>query len=155
MKNLIMSAAIFAVVSFNTDAQQRNRGKDKVSPEQRAEMRAERLSDQLDLTEEQKSQIYEIHLERAKTMEEKRDRQREEMKERRAAMDLVRKEQQEEVENVLTLEQRQKWQEIRNEDRERMQKYRDARGSQHKMKDQNDKNIKGGQKLKRNRSNNL
>jgi len=132
MKKLLMIAAIFTLVSVSADAQQqRKRSQERVSPEKRAEMQAERLSEQLELTEVQKSQIYEIHLDRAKAQQQMREARREEMRDRREAMQEVRKEQQSEVENILTPEQKQKWKEIRNEDRERMEKYRDARGNEH------------------------
>jgi len=132
MKKLLFIAAIFTIISFNADAQQqRKRGQQNASPEKRAEMRVERLANQLDLTEEQKTRIYEIHLERAQAQQELREAQREEMKERRSAMQEVRREQQSEVEEVLTPDQKLKWKELRNEDRERMERYRDARGHEH------------------------
>jgi periplasmic protein CpxP/Spy len=159
MKKLLMIAAIFTIVSFSADAQQqRKRGQERVSPEKRAEMRADRLSEQLDLTEEQKTKIYEIHLERAKAQQELGETRREQMKEQRESRQDVRKEQQAEVENILTPEQKQKWQELRNEDRERMERYRDARGNEqadglknHRKSD----NLKKDQKIRRNRSNNM
>jgi len=128
MKKLLFIAAIFSLVIMNADAQQQGkRGHQNVNPEKRAEMQADRMADQLDLSEEQKSRIYEIHLDRAQAQQEMREAQRQE---RRAAMQETRQAQHAEVEEVLTPDQKLKWVELRNEDRERMEKYRDARGSE-------------------------
>jgi periplasmic protein CpxP/Spy len=132
MKKLMMIAAIFTVFSFSAEAQRHSKrgGQDRVDPEKRAEMRANQLADRLDLTEEQKEEVYKIHLERAQERQEMREARREEMKERREAMQEERKEQNEEIEKILTPEQREKWVELRNEERERMDRYRDARGNE-------------------------
>lgn len=130
MKKLMFIAALFTVISFSAIAQEKGkRGPDRITPEKRAELRAEKLAEQLDLTEEQKSRVYDTHLERAKANKEASKNRKEEVMERRSAMKRERAEQQAEVEKILSLEQREKWVEIRNEDRERMNQYRDARGN--------------------------
>lgn len=123
-------AALFAVVSFSVDAQQRGRkGHEKIDPEKKAKRGAERLAEQLDLSEEQKSQVYSIHLDRAIAKEKAQKQRREEAIERRTAIQTDRNEHQAEVEKVLTPEQRQQWVEIKNEERNRRDQYRGARGN--------------------------
>jgi periplasmic protein CpxP/Spy len=155
MKKLLFIAAIFSIISFSADAQQkRKRSQEKVSTEKRAEIRAERMADQLDLTEEQKSQVYQIHLQRAQAQQEMRESRREEMRERRSAMEEVRNEHLSEIEEILTPDQKLKWKELRNEERERMELYRDARGSGQSERLREHRKSENTEKIRRNRSNN-
>jgi len=155
MKKLLFIVAIFSVINFSADAQQnRKRSQERVSPEKRAEIRAERMADQLELTEEQKKQVYDIHLERAQAQQKIRESAREEMKERRSAMESANQERETEIEEILTPDQKLKWKELRNKDRERMELYRDARGSGQSERLREHRKSDNTEKIRRNRSNN-
>lgn len=119
MKKLAVVIAIVLVSGFQAWAQDDNRPRRGVerSPEKMAERISERLAEQLDLSENQKSEVYALHLEQAKEREAERKARMESMKASREVY-LAK------MENILTPEQQKAWKEQRNENRERMQQRR-------------------------------
>ena len=68
MKKLMITAAFFAGLVSISFAQQKPE-REKKTPEQRAQHMTDALEKKLSLTSDQKAQVYEINLERAKKME--------------------------------------------------------------------------------------
>ena len=123
MKKLLLVAAIFSFVAIDAIAQRAERPGRKITPEKIAERATERMSKTLSLSEEQKEEVYTLHLERA-------TQTAEEMKAYRAKMQAERQAMQEKLEAVLTPEQKTQWEENKTEAR---QKFRDAREGKRKF----------------------
>lgn len=123
MKKLLLVAAIFSFVAMDAIAQRTERPVRKITPEKAAERAAERMSKSLSLSEEQKEEVYTLHLERAV-------QNAEEMKARREKMRAERQAMQEKLEAVLTPEQKTQWEKNKTEAR---QKFRDARDGKRKF----------------------
>jgi protein CpxP len=121
MKKLLMIAVIFTL-SFSVFAQ-RGQQREMPNPEQRAEKMTTRMAEQLELTEDQKQEVYKIHLENAQ-------KRQVEMEERRAEMEVRRAEMKSQIETILTPEQKEKWEEVRNENRRKIEdRSKKGRGS--------------------------
>ncbi len=119
MKKLAVVIAMVLVSGFQGWAQDDNRtrrGAER-SPEKMAERVSQRLAEQLDLSENQKSEVYALHLEQAKGREAERKARMEAMKANRAELHSK-------MENILTPEQQKAWEEKRKENREKMQQRR-------------------------------
>jgi protein CpxP len=65
MKKLSIALIFFVTVSVSAFAQSRNGG-ERFTPEQRAEMQTKRMTEQLNLNEEQQKQVLALNLERNK-----------------------------------------------------------------------------------------
>lgn len=113
MKNWILGAALMTLISLGAHAQQQQRR--TATPEERATRMTERMAQELSLSEQQKKEIYAIHLERAQKRMADQEAQKAEMKARRETM----KAEEQKVLEVLTEEQRKKWEEIKLEQRDR------------------------------------
>lgn len=111
MKKLLMIAIIFSL-SFTAFAQ-RGQQREMSTPEQKAERMTNRMAEQVDLSEEQKKEIYNINLQNAQNRQV-------EMEARRAEMEAKRAEMKSQIEAVLTPDQKEKWEEVRNENHRRM-----------------------------------
>ena len=112
MKKLLMIAIIFSL-SFSAFAQ-KGQQREMSTPEQRADRMTTRMTEQLDLTEVQKKEIYNINLQNAQNRQV-------EMEARRAEMEARRAEMKTRIEAILTPEQKEKWEEVRNENRRSME----------------------------------
>jgi periplasmic protein CpxP/Spy len=119
MKKLLMIAAILTF-SFTAFAQ-RGQQREMLTPEQKAERMTTRMAEQLELTEEQKQEIYKLTLENAQKRQEEMEARRAEMEARRSEMKLQIESQKEQIEAVLTPEQKEKWQEVRIENRRKIE----------------------------------
>ncbi|MEC3879782.1 Spy/CpxP family protein refolding chaperone [Parapedobacter sp. 10938] len=133
MKNAVLITLLLSGMAFSAFAQERERRTLK-SAEEIAQMRTDRLTEELTLSEEQQRAVYELSLEDAKKMQaERKDRRaqseatREEratqMGERREAM----KASQERLNKVLTGEQREILKQQQAERAEKMKSMRDRR----------------------------
>lgn len=152
MKKLLLVLAIFSVGIITAEAQRGPRG-GQMSPEKRAEMRTpekraelmtNRLAEKLDLSEDQKKEVYNIQLENATKNQVEMEARREEMQAKREEMQAKQKEQQSKIEAVLTPEQISTWKELRNEDKEKMKNFRDARNNPDREKfQQRRRGVKG------------
>ena len=112
MKKWIIGAALLAFTSLQLAAQQEKR--ELPNPEERAKKATEKMATELQLSEEQKSQILALNLEQAKKRHAEMER---EMAERKARAEEM-KAHQEKIKEVLTEEQQTKWEEIKQEQRE-------------------------------------
>ncbi|ERM84112.1 hypothetical protein P872_00965 [Rhodonellum psychrophilum GCM71 = DSM 17998] len=126
MKRTLLIAAIFSLTIFAVSAQ-RGHQKTMQSPEERAEKMTSKMTEQLELSEDQKKQIYQINLENATKRQAEMEARKEEMQAKRTAMMEKNKDQQEQIEAVLTPEQKTKWMELKDENREKRNTIRDAR----------------------------
>jgi protein CpxP len=111
MKKLMMITAIFSLTLLSAFAQ-RDMERKEISPEQRAERSSERLAEKLDLSEEQKKQVYELNLQTAEARKAQMEARRTEMKQNREAH-------QAKMEVILSPEQQEKWNELRESNRKR------------------------------------
>ncbi|MCH7407825.1 DUF4890 domain-containing protein [Belliella sp. DSM 111904] len=135
MKKLLIIVAIFSLGVLSAQAQRvspRNgmspdKRAEMASPEKRAEMATNRLADKLELDENQKEQIYAIHLENANKRQAEMEARKEEMKAKREEMKTKHEAQQEKITSVLTPEQLTKYEELQDENKKRMNAVRDAR----------------------------
>lgn len=113
MKRWMIVAAALVLVSLQLSAQQERRT--QPTPEERAQKLTEKMSTELDLSEEQKDQILSLNLDQAKRRQDEIEQQ---AAERKARMEEM-KAHQERIKAILTPEQRAKWEEIRLEQREK------------------------------------
>jgi len=123
MKKILLVAVIFSFVAIDAMAQRAERPGRKITPEKIAERAAERMANRLNLSEEQKEEVYTLHLERAV-------QNAEEMKARREKMQAEHQAMQEKLEAILTPEQKIQWEKNKTEAR---QKFRDARDGKRKF----------------------
>lgn len=117
MKKLLIIAMMFSL-SFAAFAQ-RGQQREMPTPEKMAEMMTNRMAENLELSEDQKKKIYEIHLENAKKRQVERDARRTEMESKRQEMTAQRQKQNDQIEAVLTPEQKAKYAEMKANARER------------------------------------
>jgi periplasmic protein CpxP/Spy len=128
MKKLLMIAAILTL-SFSAFAQ-RGQQREMSTPEQRAERMTTRMAEQLELTEDQKKEIYKINVENAQKRQVEMEARRAEMEVRRAEMKSQIESQKGQIEAILTPEQKEKWEEVRAETQKRMEdRSKKGRGS--------------------------
>lgn len=113
MKKWIIGAALLVFTSLQVAAQQGKR--EQVNPEERAKKATEKMATELELSEEQKTQIWELNLEQAKQRQIEMDREMELRKKRSEEM----KAHQEKIQSILTEEQRTKWEELKSEQRDK------------------------------------
>ncbi|WP_111672653.1 DUF4890 domain-containing protein [Algoriphagus litoralis] len=113
MKTWIIGAALLVGTTLQVAAQQGKRG--QVNPEERAKKVTEKMATELELSEEQKSQILELNLDQAKIRQAEIDHEMDQRKQRSAQM----KAHEEKIKAILTDEQRSKWEEIKMENREK------------------------------------
>ena len=138
MKRAILTIAIAVMglsAAFAQDTTKRARRQmPKMSAEQRAEKVTARLEKELNLTADQKTKIYAIQLENAKTMDTWRNADQGDMKgkmkDRKAAMQA----QQGKIDAILTADQKTKMDAFRAEAKEKMGKMRLGMGKGRKDK---------------------
>lgn len=125
MKKLLYTLA-FAVMGITAGYAQ-NATKTKLTPEQRAEKAASAMQQRLDLTEEQKSKIKQIELDRLEQQAEFRKQGAEAMKANVEERKTAYKAHQEKINAVLTAEQKQKLaayrEEMKNKSKDRKDKF--------------------------------
>lgn len=108
----MIGVALLVFTSLNVAAQHERR--ELPNPEERAKKATEKMATELQLSEEQKSQILALNLEQAKKRQAEMEREMEERKARSEEMKVH----QEKIKGILTEEQRTKWEEIKLEQRE-------------------------------------
>lgn len=105
----IVAFFLFAVVANAQENQQKNRQQTQrmknSTPEERAEMRTKRMTEQLSLTEQQQKQVYEITLNQINAQKDFAKQNKEQAKERRTEFMKNR----EALESVLNADQKEKW----------------------------------------------
>ena len=125
MKKIIFTLAI-AVSAFTASyAQRPERG--PVSPEQRAERYADRLKEKLALSDSQRTEVYNLELEKAKKQQELRSKRKEEAGKIAEARKDEMKENEDKLLKILSPEQKSKYEAFKAEGRERMKDRKDRR----------------------------
>lgn len=108
---------------------QNRRGQENFDPEQMAKRQTDRLSEVLDLNNDQKKRVYDLHFETNKKMRTLRERrQGGDFEEMRDEMGKIREEQNEKMKQILTGKQWGKYEEYLDERRERMRQRRPRGG---------------------------
>ncbi|TLV01246.1 DUF4890 domain-containing protein [Dyadobacter luticola] len=97
-----MFAFLLAFASMTAFAQ---RGDSGMTPEARAENQTKTLTENLKLSDDQKKQVYDLSLARAKKMQEMRDSQKMDREQMRASMETFNTE----IAKILTVEQQEKY----------------------------------------------
>lgn len=120
MKKLWLVVALFSFVILRSEAQKGDTAQVKAGPEKIAERMTARMAETLDLSEEQRKEVYAIQLERA-------TERIQEMKARRDKMKTRHQEEQKKLEAILTPEQKAKWEARRNEVREKREHWHEGR----------------------------
>ncbi len=126
MKKLLLIAIIFSIGRLSVSAQSGAR-KETMTPEKRAEVVTNKMSEQLDLSEAQKKQVYEINLENANKRQSEMEARRAEKKAQREEMRIQNQAQKDKVAAILNAEQKEKFLELTDQRRERMDNLRDVR----------------------------
>lgn len=121
MKKFLLVVALISFVSWGTEAQQQRRSRESASPEKVAERITEQMSKELTLSEEQKKEVYALHLENTQKRREERRLMRERLKAQEEAS-------QEKLDAILTPEQKEKWEARKKEFRDERRSPRDGRG---------------------------
>lgn len=114
MKKLSLIVCGLLFLSASLYAQDRKR----MSMEDRAKMRSERLAEQLSLSDEQKAKVYALNMKDAKENKKMREERRKQV----SSMRDNRQEFNKELTDILTPEQQQKWESLKSERREQMKK---------------------------------
>ena len=120
---MILTLGLLASIGLSTMAQQR--GGERPTPEQRATKMTEKMAEELSLSDDQKKQVLEINLERAKKMDLDRADRMKENEAKKAENDTRKEEmkkQDEQIKAVLTEEQLAKWEEIKLSQKDRGRK---------------------------------
>ena len=122
MKKLLLIIAAFCFLNLSAEAQQERKTRERMTPEKVAERLTERMTKELDLSEEQKKEVYALHLESASKRAEEMKAQREKMRANRIA-------QQEKFEAILNPEQKAAWEAKKSEVREKRNQPREGNRS--------------------------
>lgn len=133
MKKIVF--VLIAIIALN--AQSQNKGpqnRSNMTPEEMATKRTERMTTDLDLTEDQQKEILAINLKSAEVFGKFRGKKRddfseEEREEMRSKMKELQAENQEKMKKILSEEQYAKWEKML---KERMEKGRGKRGNPQK-----------------------
>ncbi|HLT08274.1 MAG TPA: hypothetical protein VK014_12160 [Cyclobacteriaceae bacterium] len=112
MKRVLWLIAVISFINFGAEAQQEQRKREPITPEKIAERMTERMAKELDLSDEQRKEVYAMHLENA-------TKRADEMKAQRAKMKAEQKAQQEKLEAILSPEQKAQWEAKKSEAREK------------------------------------
>lgn len=134
MKRALWIIAVISFISFGAEAQQEQKKREPMTPEKVAERMTERMARELDLSEEQKKEVYALHLENA-------TKRAEEMKAQRERMKADQKAQQEKLEAILSPEQKAQWEAKKSEAREKRSQWHGKKrpdmkkGERHKNRD--------------------
>src|SRR5690554_3210321 len=120
MKKLLLIIAAVSFLNLSAEAQQERKTRDRATPEKVAEKMTERMSNELGLSEEQKKEVYAVHLESA-------SKRAEEMKAQREKMKANQKAKQEKLEAILSPEQKTAWEGKKSEVREKRNQSREGK----------------------------
>ncbi len=117
MKKIVLMLALVTGIGYAATAQEAQKTRTKVTPEQRAERQAERMKEALQLTEDQKKAIYELNLQSANKMKAYKKDQRDANKDQFKKM---RDEREAKMKSILTPEQYEKHQAMKAERMKKM-----------------------------------
>lgn len=134
MKRALWIIAVISFIGFGAEAQQEQKNREPMTPEKVAARMTERMAKELDLSEEQKKEVYALHLETATKRAEEMKVQRERMKEDQKA-------QQEQLKAILSPEQKAQWEAKKSEAREKRSQWHgkkrpdQKKGERHRNRD--------------------
>ena len=117
MKKIVLMLALVTGIGYAATAQEAQKTRTKVTPEQRAERQAERMKEALQLTEDQKKAIYELNLQSANKIKAYKKDQRDANKDQFKKM---RDEREAKMKSILTPEQYEKHQAMKAERMKKM-----------------------------------
>jgi hypothetical protein len=126
MKNAVKKLVVVMtlVFSIGVSAQDRKERIKDATPEERVEMRTEKLSEKLGLDENQKAKVKEVLLSQQKENKEVREEMKADREKARAEMKATMKKQHEELKAklkpILTEDQYKKWEAMQNENIEKV-----------------------------------
>lgn len=112
MKRALWIIAVISFIGFGAEAQQEQKNREPMTPEKVAERMTEKMAKELALSEEQKKEVYALHLENA-------TKRADEMKAHREKVRQEQKAQQEKLEAILSPAQKAQWEAKRSEAREK------------------------------------
>jgi protein CpxP len=112
MKRVLWMIAVISFINFGAEAQQEQTKRKPITPEKIAERMTERMAKELDLSDEQRREVYALHLENAR-------KRADEMKAQREKIKAEQKAQQEKLEAILSPEQKAQWEAKKFEAREK------------------------------------
>jgi protein CpxP len=122
MKKIILTVAI-AVTAFTASyAQKGNRS--ELTPEQKAEKVATNLKTKLSLTDEQKTKVYQVEVDRMKKADEWRKANQEAMKSKRQEREAFMKSNDDKLQQILTPDQKKTYETLREKRRSEMKGHR-------------------------------
>ena len=130
MKNVVkkLVVAMALVVSFGVSAQDRKEKLKNATPEERVEMRTDKMSEKLGLDENQKKKVKEVFAaqqkENAVVREEMKAKREKALAEKKAIMKKQHEELKAKLKPILTEEQFKKWEAMQNENMEKMKERR-------------------------------
>ncbi|WP_215226607.1 DUF4890 domain-containing protein [Echinicola shivajiensis] len=119
MKKIMFLLAILTATVLQSEAQQRQ-GRGEMDPEKMAERVAGHMEKELELSEDQKKEVYALFLESSKKRMEMRNQEKEEREAAREQMKADREAQQAKLKEILSEEQFAKWEEMQKKMQERM-----------------------------------
>lgn len=122
MKKIILTVAI-ALTAFTASYAQKG-DRTRMTPEQRAEKVATNLKEKLSLTDDQKSKVYQLEVDRMKKEAELRKDNQEAMKSKMDSRKAFMKENDEKLEKILTADQKKAYDAMREERKTRMKDYK-------------------------------
>lgn len=91
-----------------------------MTKEQRVDKKVAQLAEKLQLTEAQKQQVKELHIERAKQREANRSSQKAEMNTKKAAFKAGKEQYAAQMKEILTDDQYARWQEMKKDKKQKM-----------------------------------
>jgi periplasmic protein CpxP/Spy len=124
MKKLMITAALLCGLLSAGYSQE---GKQKKTPEERAQYATNTMEKNLSLTADQKSKIYEINLERAKKMDELNSANKAERKAKFKKQKKLIEDSDQQLKGVLTTEQQKSYEDLKTQAKENMKKNRQGR----------------------------
>lgn len=131
MKKIILTLAIAVTAITASYSQQAERV--RITPEQRAERTATQLQTKLALTNDQKTEVYKIEVEKLKKQENWRKESRDEMTKKMEARKADIKESQEKFDKVLTADQKAKYEALKAARKENMKDRKGRQSRPHKV----------------------
>ena len=125
MKKLILSTFLFLGLALSGYSQP-NADRAQKTPEERAQRMTDMMDKKLSLSESQKTQIYQVNLERARAMSNRKDnRQDKDSVNRRKEFETTENR----IERILNANQKAEYQKLKEERKEKMKEHRSKRKS--------------------------
>jgi protein CpxP len=122
MKKIILTVAIAVTALTASYAQKGNKA--ELTPEQKAEKMATKLKTKLSLTDEQKTKVYQVEVDRMKKAEEWHKANKEAMSSKKEERQAFMKQNDEKLEKILTPDQKKAYEAMREQRKSEMKNHR-------------------------------